>query len=84
MKPRPTITPTGQRTTVETATAAAALGKTPPQFRAWAHRRGLKPVRTIRLGRSTIALYDLQQVYETDRHAPNSAVVDQPPDQAVR
>lgn len=62
---------------VETDAAAAAVGMAPAAFREWAARRGLRAVRHVRLGRSTIAVWDLRQVYETDRDYPRHAACDQ-------
>lgn len=54
-------------TEVTTGQAAAAVGRSVPAFRVWAHRVRLDPVRRIRVGRSTHALWDLDEVLE--RHA---------------
>lgn len=48
--------------------AAAAVGVAPSSFRAWAADRGLKAVRHVRLGRSSVALWDLDQVFEAERN----------------
>ena len=48
--------------------AAAAVGiEDLATFRAWAADRGLKAVRHIRLGRSTIAVWDLDEVYAAEQ-----------------
>lgn len=72
MQPAPRGRPTAGRP-VSTREAAAAVGRTPAEFRAWAHRQRLVPADRRRQGRSTFALWDLDEVLEAaaagSRHA---------------
>lgn len=52
--------------------AARLLDIRPDTFRSWARRRDLRPVRHVRLGRSTIALWDMDQVFEAEQRDPKS------------
>jgi hypothetical protein len=47
--------------------AAEAVGVKVTSFRAWAADRGLKPAHRVRIGRSTRALWDLDEVYAAER-----------------
>ncbi len=51
-------------TEVTTPQAAAACGCSVPAFRQWASRARLHPVRRVRVGRSTVATWDLNEVLE--------------------
>jgi len=64
-RPRPVTV-----TEVTTASAAAAVDKTRTAFLQWAHRERLSPVRRVRVGRSTHALWDLDEVLERQALEP--------------
>lgn len=49
---------------VTTDEAASAVDVEPVRFREWARRRGLERLRLVRVGRASVALYDLDEVYE--------------------
>lgn len=50
-----------------TATAAAAVGRSPRMFRQWARRRGLSPACAVWVGRARHQLWDLETVVAADR-----------------
>lgn len=54
-------------TVVTTDEAAVAVGQAPSGFRTWARRAGLQPIRTVRVGRATVALWNLDEVYDAAR-----------------
>lgn len=55
---------------VLTDEAAAAVQVAPTSFTSWARRRGVRPVRHERRGRRTVAVWDLDAVYEATTRRP--------------
>lgn len=55
-----------------TESAAHRVAVDPEQFRKWAKRRQLRPVTYVRVGRSTKAVWSLEQVLEADRRGPTA------------
>jgi hypothetical protein len=51
--------------TLTTSEAALFLGLDPRSFRRWARERGLEPLRTQRIGRSTVTVWCIRQLGET-------------------
>lgn len=50
------------RQTVTTAEAAFLFGEDARSFARWARKHGINPVRRQRIGRSTVTVWDLQQL----------------------
>lgn len=58
-------------TLVRTDEAAAAVGVQPTSLTTWARRRGVRPVRHVRRGRRTLAVWDLDELFEATKRPPD-------------
>lgn len=48
--------------TVSTREAATLLGKDPASFHRWATAAGIKPLRRMRIGRSTVTVWSVEAI----------------------
>lgn len=53
-----------RRRTLTTTEAAYYVGVDPRSFARWARRRGLQPVRRLRIGRSTVTVWSVARLID--------------------